>query len=287
MSRGAWSVVGSVDPIDLADSSLELHWAAQVVASAGQTFVEPRPDDSHRAMRWDFDQRALVSDPFAGSYPFRVALRPADLTLVLLDRTGEALGSLPLAGATRDDAYDWLGIGLATYMGHLPHLERPEYEMPGHPVAAGLAFGAGHERELGVLSTLYASAAELLEAFVSGRDDASPVRCWPHRFDISTRITVERDGDGRPTKTVGAGLAPRGGGYDSWYWYVTPTPRPDAADLPAIVGPGSWHTDGWTGAVLSARELLTADEAFREAMVRKFLDVSVEAAIRVLRGSAR
>lgn len=279
MIPGTWSIVGSVDPTDLADSSLELHWAAQVVASAGQTFVEPRPDDSHRAMRWDFGQRALVGDPFAGGYPFRVALRPADLTLVLLDRTGEALGSLPLAGTTREDAYEWLGIGLATYMGHLPRLERPEYEMPGHPVASGLAFASGHERELGVLSALYGSAAELLEEFVSTHPGASPVRCWPHHFDMATRITLERDRQGTATKTVGVGLAPRGSGYQSWYWYVTPWPYPDAADLPGIVGPGSWHTDGWTGAVLTAEELLAADEAFREAMVRKFLDVSVEAAI--------
>ena len=74
-------------------------------------------------------------------------------------------------------------------------------------------------------------------------------------------------------------MAPMGGGYDSWYWYVTPWPRPRAEQLPPLEGPGAWHTEGWTGAVLTGVELVASDEAFREAVVRKFLDVSVEAAV--------
>lgn len=283
----SWGGVGAIDPGDLVDPVLELHWAAQLVASAGQTFVASRADDSHRAMRWDPVQRAFVGEAFAGSYPFRVALRPADLTLVLLDRTGDSLGSLPLGGVTREDAYEWLAIGVATYMGHLPRIERPEYDMPGHPVAAEAAFATGLEPERDALTALYGSAAELLEELASSRPDASPVRCWPHHLDIATLLTIERDAQGTATKTVSAGLAPMGGGYATWYWYVTPWPYPPSTALPPLHGPGAWHTEGWTGAVLTAEELLAAEAPFREAVVRKFLDVSVEAAIVALKADGR
>jgi hypothetical protein len=274
----------TLPPSALVDPSLELHWAAQVVAAAGQTFVEPRPDDSHRAMTWDPQQRALVGEPFAGSYPFRVALRPEDLTLVLVERTDEALGSLPLSGVTLGEAYEWLALGLATYMGALPTLERPEYDMPSHPVGAGARFAGGRDLERSALATLYGGAATLLTELVSTRDDASAIRCWPHHFDIAALLTIAVDESGAAVRTVGAGLAPLGGGYESWYWYVTPWPYPPADRLPRLHGPGAWHTDGWTGAVLTGEELASRDEAFVEPAVRKFLDVSVEAASAALDG---
>jgi hypothetical protein len=73
-----------------------------------------------------------------------------------------------------------------------------------------------------------------------------------------------------------------GGGFESWYWYVTPRPYPDAAALPPLPGPGAWHTEGWTGAVLSSEMVASTPEAFRDPMVRKFLDVAVESARAVL-----
>ena len=60
---------------------------------------------------------------------------------------------------------------------------------------------------------------------------------------------------------------------------MTPWPRPDADHLLPLEGPGAWHTEGWTGAVLTGIELVATDEAFREAVVRKFLDVSIDASI--------
>jgi hypothetical protein len=283
-AKDPWAVVGSVDPADLVAPTLELHWAAQLVAAAGQAFAERREDDSHRAMTWDARRRRLVGMPFAGPYPFRVALRPQDLTLLMLDRTDETLGALPLSGVTTGHALEWLAAGMATYTGILPEpLSLPDYDMPAHRIGEGEPFGPAG-RELGVVGALYGAAAGLLTELASVRSIASPVTCWPHHFDIATLLTLETDGSGTATKTVGVGLAPMGGGYDTWYWYVTPWPYPDRSSLPELGGPGAWHTEGWTGAVLTGSELVAAPDAFRDAVVRKFLDVSVEAAISALQG---
>lgn len=272
-----WSRIGALAPAALADPALQLHWAAQLVAAAGQTFAEPRPDDSHRAMWWSDTHSALVGAAFAGPYPFRVALRPLDLTVLLLDRTDQTLAALPLRGRPRSEGYDWLALAMATYLGGAPpHIERPEYDLPSHPVERDDPFGVA-DQALSVLASLYGGAAELLADVAGAWAGASEVRCWPHHFDIATLITL---GDGE--KTIGVGLAPMGGGYDSWYWYVTPWPYPEGASLPELAGPGSWHTGEWIGAVLPG-EVVTGEKAKRRrALVRSFLDEAVGAARRAL-----
>ena len=154
--------------------------------------------------------------------------------------------------------------------------------MPSHAVADGTRFSSGHEHERRVLTAVYGAAASLLEELTSTRDDTSQVLCWPHHSDIWTRITIETDDGGIATKTVRAGMAPMGGGYDHWYWYVTPWPSSGPEALPPLQRPGAWHTEDWTGAVLAGEYLVATDEELRKAVVQNFLDVSIEAAITCL-----
>lgn len=276
-----------VAPGALTDSVLQLHWAAQFLAAAGQTFAEPAADDSHRAMTWDPRVRAFVSTPFSGPYPFRLALRIEDQAILLIDREGEALGTLLLAGRTRDEVYEWLSLGMATYMGSAPPLiERPEYEMPEHAVQGGGRFLPLPEAHLATLASLYGGASAILHDFVDDRSDASVIRCWPHHFDIATLVTIDEGTDEEDARTVGIGLAPSGGGYDEWYWYVTPRPYPEEAVLPDLTEGGVWHTGDWTGAVMSAAEVVALDTTERTRAVMAFIGAAFPAAKEALRKSA-
>lgn len=283
MNPDTWATATSVAPGELREATLQLHWATQFIAAAGQTFAEPKDDDSHRAMIWDRDLRAFVGAPFAGPYPFRVAVRPEDLTLMLIDGSDGELGALPLAGATRAQGYEWLGLGMATYLGSPPpEIEQPEYEMPEHGVGAEARFSAGLETELQALTALYDGAATLLSDLVAGRAEASSVLCWPHHFDIATLFTLERGHDGKATKTIGVGLAPMGGGYEEWYLYVSPWPWPAPGSLPELAGPGRWHTEGWTGVILTGQEAAALSGGARTDTVRAFLAEAIEAATAAL-----
>ena len=150
----AWTRLGAVAPAQLTNATLELHWATQFIAAAGQNFAEPREDDSHRSMTWNASRRESMGEPFAGAYPFRVGLRPADLTLQLHDRTNDPLASLPFAGKTLDVGYEWLMSCLANYMGGLPEIGRPDFDLPTHPVRHGAPFSEDQQNELGTLSAL-------------------------------------------------------------------------------------------------------------------------------------
>lgn len=285
MSADAWAILGEVPPLDLVDAALEVHWAAQLLASTGQTFVEPRPDDSHRAMTWAETADgpgALLGEPFSGVYPFQVALDVAALTLQLRDGTGAALGSLPLPGETLEYAYAWLRDGLTQFMGGPPEIGPPDFEIPPHPVATGAPFAPGRGTERAALAALYGSAARLLTEVSTAGPGGSPVRCWPHHFDIATLLTVREAEGTAPGRTVGVGMAPMGGGYDRWYWYVTPWPYPPAEALPTLAGTGHWHTEGWVGAVLSGDEVVHAAPDARSRLVEDFVQDAVGASIKVL-----
>ncbi|HWS70817.1 MAG TPA: hypothetical protein VN605_01825 [Thermoanaerobaculia bacterium] len=206
----------------LTDARLQLHWAAQIAAGVGRTLLAPRPDDSQTA--FTFVDGALLQEAHAG---LRAGLRLHDLTLVLGSET------FPLHGRTLDDGFAFL----ESRFGHA--LNRPNVDLPDHPVAHGAAFDADLE-SCETLGGLYAIADPLLREFAVG-----PVLCWPHHFDIATLLTV------REGTTIGVGLSPGDASYPDPYWYVTPWPYPAVASLPPLTR-GTWHTTGWVGAVLPA-----------------------------------
>ena len=61
-------------------------------------------------------------------------------------------------------------------------------------------------------------------------------------------------------KSIGVGMTPGDGNYAEPYWYVTPWPYP-AADDPPRLETGTWHTDGWIGAVLTGSAVVAAGDA--------------------------
>lgn len=87
----------------------------------------------------------------------------------------------------------------------------------------------------------------------------SPVRCWPHHFDIATLHML---GDG---KTIGIGLSPGDDSIRDPYWYVNLWPYPHPSRLQPLQF-GMWFTEGWTGAEMPASKGPACAEAFvREA----------------------
>jgi hypothetical protein len=235
-------------------------------------------------MTWDAPTGAFLGEPFSGPYPFRVALEVTSATLQLRDGTGNVLGALPLPGETLERGYAWLRGGLAHYMGEVPEIDAPDFEIPAHRVGEGARFSQGRDPEHAALAALYASAAALLTEVAATGPAGSSVRCWPHHFDIATLLTVRAAKGDEPARTVGVGMAPAGGGYDAWYWYVTPWPYPDPGTLPSLPGGGHWHTEAWVGAVLPGETVVGCDPGHRSRMVGDFVRSAVGASVNAMGG---
>jgi hypothetical protein len=234
----------------------------QINTRLARGFVSPEADDSHTSLVWDPVASALIGQTVD---QFRLGLRIADLTLVLVQSTGAVVADFPLDGRTVEEALDWLRRQL-TAIGREPgRLADPlHFEMDDHPLLHGARFDfRGREPLFEDLAKWYGNAALCLSSI------SSPIRCWPHHFDIATQIAADE-------WSIGAGLSPGDASYPEPYFYVTPWPYPAAGQLPEL-STGSWHTEGWVGAVLTADEIVAQSD--QQTFVREFF----EAAIMVLR----
>lgn len=279
-TTGRWTTLGAVPATGLATERIELHQAVQLVAAVGHSLLPARPDDSHTSLTWDDGRRAFVGETVSAARPFRAALEPARLTLHLLGADGAALATLGLPGKTAADAAGWLNAEAAKLGPESPATVTPiafPTPIPNHAVAHGAAFGAaGGEAERREVAAYFANAAALLADEFS-EEGASPVRVWPHHFDIARLLPAP---GGTADASLGVGLSPGDGAGDEPYWYVNRWPHPPADRLRALPplpgGLGRWNTEGWVGAVLPASQALAAGEDQR-ATALAFLRAAVNA----------
>jgi hypothetical protein len=274
------SALGAVLPSELTQARVELHWAAQLVSAAGTSLLPTQADFGHTNLGWDSTLGVLVGRSI-GAEALRAALVFDGLELAVLDGDRERT-SLRLAGRTVSQALAWLGRELA---GDQAALTLPAHEMPASPVADGAAFsdeGAAARHELAVW---FAEAFASISEVVAGEAAASPVRCWPHHFDVASLITLDSGADAEQARSIGVGFSPGDGSYDQPYFYVTPWPYPKlGTTLPALAAGAHWHTEGWTGAVLTAERVISVTADAQERTIRDALARGV-AACRELLGA--
>lgn len=278
-----WETLGAVDPCELTDARLQLHWAAQAAAGVGKLLLPHQPDYGEQSFQWLAGPRALAQGVVEGR--FRSAVRPWPAALLLLDGEGFTLAELPLEGCTVDAAYAWMQAEVELLLGcslEMP-LECPGEDFPAHPVGMGAMFctaGPGFAE----LGRYYADADRALRAVAGRNPGASPVRCWPHHFDIATLILLDAGEDAERARSIGVGLSPGDGGIPEPYFYVLPWPAPPTDALPELAG-GRWQTLGWVGAVLEASDFAGAGSNGSQARrVEAFLDSAVAGCRRLLDG---
>lgn len=302
-----WARLGAVPPGRLERPRLVLHHAVQLLASFGQTLVEPRDDDSHRSMDWQAGQGTFLSQAAADG--LRATVRVAELRLELRRGT-EVLATFDLDGETVQGARTWLGAAVGEARGGAPvAMAWPEYEIPprsdgddggsraasegDHGRAATTTGGAPLRAGADALEELarwYQDAFAVLAPLSAATPEASVVRCWPHHFDVAALLTFggeasAGDGEGPDPRYVGVGMSPGDGSYDAPYFYVNGWPAPDPVELPALDGPGGWHTEGWTGAVLEAEAVVAmGNAAAQRSGVEAFLRRAADAMKRAVLG---
>jgi len=266
----SWKPLKAVPADELREARLQAHWAVQTLGAFGRALAEPRPDDTHTSLSW-LDERGA----FAGaetSQGLRASLDLQQLELRLDAEGGQDTFELP--GKNLTAALTWLTERAVERAGGKmqPALELPGYEMPEHPVGKGAAFVAVAPLEQ--LTRWFGNAATVLELTRKSQAGASPIRCWPHHFEIATQIALDPEGsDPEKARSISVGLSPGDGDYDEPYFYVTPWPKPDASYLPDLDGYGIWHTAGWVGAVLPASRVVELSSASDQVdRVRAFVD---------------
>lgn len=276
MDGTGWRPLRGVDRGQLRESRLQAHYAMQWLARAARATIPARPDDAHTNLGWDDRLDGFTTHALRDGV--RLGLKIANLALVVLDTGGTA--TLRLDGQRDAEARAWLGARIAALGFEPAGLDAPApYTIPEHAAAKGAAYAVGERADAFIeLAAWFANADGALDgvraAMAGSGFAASPVRCWPHHFDIATLATVDEK------RSVNAGLSPGDASYDEPYFYVNPYPYPDAAKLPPLPPLGHWHTRGFTAAIAPATRILAAHD--RQAESIAFLRAAIDAAVAAL-----
>ncbi len=264
-------ILGDVAPTALSQTRVELHWLTQVVGAIGDAFLDRAPDDSQSNAVWDDPQSALIGRPIGDGT--RLGIRFEGPELVVLKADGSVSSRAMARGKTLSDLLFWAGnaIGAASSVApKKPPLNR-DYDMPGHPVSEGAPFTLADDSALTEFARWFGNVTAWLGEARGIDARASEVECWPHHFDIGGVIMLEPDKPFEEARQMGFGWSPGDSSYDQPYLYITPSPAPD--DLPALAS-GKWHSEGFTGAVLTAAEV--ASSAAQNELVQTFLKTTIE-----------
>lgn len=254
----------TITPKNLAAARAVAHRAVQLVTRAARANLDPVPDDSHSNLGWDSGEGGtFLSQPMPLDGVIWHATVSFDPFRLALMSDGSTKTSVALDGLAADDAAGWLDAQLADVGFKQAADVALPYDLPPE-VARARVFdlSSGLGEAMATLSSWFGFADSVLRAFAAAHDSLtpgpSPVRCWPHHFDIATYVALE-SGDAETARGIGIGMSPGDESYDQPYFYVNPWPHLAADDLPALPAPGHWHTQGFVGAIATAEEILSLD----------------------------
>ncbi len=281
----SWQTLGTVPVADLVDAKVQLHWAAQIVAAFGNALLETQRDDSQSNLDWVDHLGALCSHATVDGWS--VGLRLADLSLIFLAPNHSIQKEFGLSGQTIQQGLEWLAATYSNASGATPSkpFRLRDYNMPPHSVEKSGVFQLSRTTPFKELHHWYGNAHQVIRAVAEKWKEASPLRCWPHYFDIATLISLPLPQKNGSIGTVGCGMSPGDASYAEPYFYVTVWPYPEKDTLPNLTI-GKWHTDGFVAAVLTASDLLASGQTETQAeRVPQFFQQSSEFAFDALGAS--
>jgi len=274
-----WNVLGSVPPADLMEARLEAHHAVQWVARATRAYCKAEPDDSHTSLSWDSSVQALMGRALTND--LTLGLRLENLTLLAQSQRGNE--SYSFIGQTEDTVGEWVADLIGRYDLDPQKLREPgPYTLSNHRLDAGGVYGTAAKNGTEELAKYYNNAALLLNGIQTHYSQASPVRCWPHFFDIATLLSFEQNSTSEKA-TIGVGCSPGDATYPEPYFYVSLWPYPSPESLPPLIAPAIWHLEGFTALILRSGDLISNIKAeHQQAKVFDIIEQGVKESVELL-----
>ncbi len=254
MNNAPSTLLTSKSATQLARARVLTHRAAQHLTALARANIAAKPDDSHSNLGWDANLAGLCTHPIGA---ITAALNFPTLSLVILNE-GQIIDELALAGKSITQVDRWIDEAASSLELVAPSSATIPYDLPADAAALETYETKGALDELQALSEWFGLAdtvlGQLKMATSEHRPGPSPVRCWPHHFDIATYISFE-EGDPETARGMGVGMSPGDEGHDQPYFYINPWPYLDTETLPEAVAPGFWHVDGYVGMVATGSAL--------------------------------
>jgi len=279
MTANGWQQLSMTDIDALMIAIRQTHAASRWLERTAGAYIEARDDFSHFNLGWLQDQNAFITHALPDGS--NIGLRMSDLTLLVM-RDDQLVSELGLGDLNDIEIGAWLRKEIVAAGLDPARLDAAmQKDASGeHWITSGGYQSADIPDALGEAAKWY-SNADLLLKQVAGRHKTlipgpSPVRCWPHHFDIATLISLNTE----VARTIGVGLSPGDDSYSEPYFYVSLWPYPEKSELSGLPPLGHWHTQGFTAAIVTARAILGSGEQYADTAA--FLDKAVTISLNIL-----
>ncbi len=239
----------------------QVHLAAQYLAMAGKSFLQPKSDDSHSNIGFVPETQTLETWPLYGS-GFKLVFDYSDFGL----KWGpNATHSFQLDGKSHEEVVAWLNVMIASTPLTKPYTYELHYDLP-YSATGGFKFQLTDSIKLKELVRLRKLAQSVLQLFLERENLKSDIRIWPHHFDMGAFVSLD-DGSG---KSVGLGMAIPDSICAEHYFYISGYLGHDAIDVSGFneLTQGSWNTKDLKGGLLPASNVdaESAVQFFQEAL---------------------
>ncbi|MEO0469839.1 MAG: hypothetical protein AAF206_09485 [Bacteroidota bacterium] len=276
-----WTRLSADDAYGLNHSTTQMHWAAQFLSMAGKCFLPHQADDSHTNMAWSVEDQRFLTHPIQST---QLVLHPQSFSLGILGPNGNLRNQQPLAGLTLEQGVEWVksnlhhqGLDTADYRIDL------HYNLPDHPLLHGDHFAKISYEDGGVFAKVRSLGHLVMQAYADLFSHATPVRTWPHHFDIGTYIPLGFDAEGETNLSITLGLAIADPYSDAYYFYVNHWARDQEiqyGQLPSLAEGGHWNQQDFVGAILPLSfALKPGDKVSQIQRIQSFMNSAIEASI--------
>jgi len=222
----------------------QIHLASQYLAAAGISFLPKEDDDSHTNLGWDGNNNRLTTHNF-GTSNSQLGLNLTNANLEWLN-DGEVIAEINVKEAKHSEILSWISDESKKHGLNEEYQYNFHYELPYPVISNEDSFDINVEE-----STAYAkqlsSANKAMEKFLVESKLDSPIRVWPHHFDLGIYAEL-RDG-----LAMGAGLAVPDTMVNELYYYSAAYRGSENVSTKSFSGlkHGEWRTD-WDGATLTS-----------------------------------
>ncbi|MCW5517678.1 hypothetical protein [Muriicola sp. Z0-33] len=224
-----------------------MYLAAQYLAAAGISFLDKIADDSHTNLGFVTGNASLNT---------RQLNQEGDVLSLNYERftlnwNGKANNeSIRLDGNTHQQIVNWIEDQARQAAMEQSYTFNFHYDLP-YDIEDNFTFKLLDASRLSELTHLRILAQLVLEKFLSAEGLTSEIRVWPHHFDTGVYAIDQQDA----ALAIGAGLAIPDTVADEHYFYLSVYKNHKAIATENLdpLSNGRWHSKGFVGAVLPAK----------------------------------
>jgi hypothetical protein len=221
-----------------------LHQAAQYLAAAGISFIKAKDDDSHTNIGWNKTKSRMETHVFEHVFQLSLNLETQSLEWI---KNGAILSTTNINKATHKQIITWISEQVNQHGLSKEYVYSFHYDLPYDKITNEYLYSFDQE-EIKSISSEFTKAQNTFEQFLKLERLESPIRVWPHHFDLGIYTKLESE-----NTFMGAGLAIPDSLVDDFYFYASGYNNGEAIETKKFgkMKFGQFRSD-WNGATLAS-----------------------------------